>query len=59
MPVAYQFGTLEETANHNFRSLNFPIFKAGKAIPSGIVNFPSRIDVMTGNSLALSVNFNG
>ena len=46
--VAYQFGTLEETANHKVRSLNFPIFKAGKAKPSGIVNFPPRIGVMTG-----------
>jgi len=59
MLVAYQFGTLEETADHKVRPLIFLIFKVGRAIPSGIVNFPSRIDVMTGNLLALSVNFNG
>jgi len=59
MFVAYQFGILERMIDHKFRPLNFRIFNVGKAIPSGIVNFPPRMDVMTGNLLALSVNFNG
>ena len=49
---------LERMANHKFRPLNFPIFKVGKALPSGIISFPSRIDVIAGNLLALSAKFN-
>ena len=45
-------------ANHKFRSLNFLIFKVGKALPSGIISFPSRMDVIAGNLLALSAKFN-